>query len=72
MLSARYPTVGVDPLTYQRNVEINMFWDGLFHAFTWAMTALGLALLWRAVGRRDVPLSTRTLVGSLSGLEAQG
>jgi uncharacterized membrane protein len=29
------------------------------------MTALGLALLWRAVRRRDVPLSTRTFVGSL-------
>jgi len=30
------------------------------------MAALGLALLWRAVGRRDVPLSTRTFVGSLA------
>jgi uncharacterized membrane protein len=26
---------------------------------------VGLALLWRAVGRRDVPWSTRTLVGTL-------
>ena len=34
------------------------------HAFTWTMTALGLALLWRAASR-DVPLSTRTFVGSL-------
>ena len=48
------------------NLEINMFWDGLFHAFTWAMTALGLALLWKAVQRRDVPLSTKTFVGSLA------
>ena len=48
------------------NLEINMFWDGLFHAFTWVMTALGLALLWKAVQRRDVPLSTRTFVGSLA------
>ena len=47
------------------NIEINMFWDGLFHALTWTMTAFGLALLWRAVKRRDVPLSTRTFVGSL-------
>jgi uncharacterized membrane protein len=29
-------------------LEVNMFWDGLFHAFTWATTALGIALLWRA------------------------
>ena len=47
-------------------LEINMFWDGLFHVLTWTMTALGLALLWKAVQRRDVPLSTKTFVGSLS------
>lgn len=43
-----------------------MFWDGLFHVLTWTMTALGLALLWKAVQRRDVPLSTKTLVGSMA------
>jgi uncharacterized membrane protein len=42
-----------------------MFWDGLFHAFTWIMTVLGLALLWRAFGRADVPHSTKTFIGSL-------
>jgi uncharacterized membrane protein len=47
------------------NEQINMFWDGLFLAFTWIMTALGLILLWRAVKRRDVPLSDRTLAGSM-------
>jgi uncharacterized membrane protein len=47
------------------NEQINMFWDGLFHAFTWTMTALGLILLWRAVKRREVPLSDRTYAGSL-------
>jgi uncharacterized membrane protein len=47
------------------NEQINMFWDGLFHAFTWMMTALGLLLLWRAVKRRDVPLSDRTYAGSM-------
>jgi uncharacterized membrane protein len=65
MLSARYPKVGVGAATALVNLEINMFWDGLFHAFTWAVTALGLAMLWRAVRRPDVPLSTRTFVGSL-------
>ena len=43
-----------------------MFWDGMFHAFTWSTTALGLASLWRAVLRREVPRSTPTLVGSLA------
>lgn len=59
MLSAKYP-----PTTLV-NVEINMVWDGLFHALTWIMTAIGLALLWRAGQRSDVPWSTRTLLGSM-------
>lgn len=65
MLSAKYPTTGVEAERLVVNLEINMFWDGLFHAFTWIMTALGLALLWKGVQRRDVPLSTKTFVGSL-------
>jgi uncharacterized membrane protein len=55
----------VHPITTLVDAEINMFWDGLFHAFTWTMTALGLALLWRVGERADVPWSTRTFVGSL-------
>ena len=47
------------------NLEINMFWDGLFHVLTWVMTAVGLALLWHAVRQRNVPLSTKTLVGAM-------
>jgi uncharacterized membrane protein len=66
MLSAKYPVRGVDAQTLAVNLEVNMFWDGVFHAFTWTMTALGLALLWRAVRRRETPLSTKTLVGSLA------
>ena len=59
MLSAKRPPTTVV------NIEINMFWDGLFHAFTWMMTAAGLALLWRAGRRPDVPWSTGTFAGSL-------
>ena len=59
MLSAKYP-----PTTLV-NSEINMFWDGLFHGFCWIMAAIGLALLWRAGGRSDVPWSTRTFLGSI-------
>lgn len=47
-------------------MKINMVWDGAFHIFTWTMTAVGLALLWRAGLRRDVvPWVTRTFVGAL-------
>ena len=59
MLSAKRPKDSIV------NMEVNMFWDGLFHAFTWAMTALGLWMLWKAVTRRDVPLSGRTLFGAM-------
>lgn len=59
MLSAVRPPVNVV------NIEINMVWDGLFHAFTWMMTMIGIILLWRAGLRPEVPWSTRTFVGGL-------
>jgi uncharacterized membrane protein len=65
MVSAKYPTLGVDPQTALVNIEINMFWDGLFHTFTWLVTATGLTMLWHAVKRRDVPLSGKALIGSM-------
>jgi uncharacterized membrane protein len=54
------------PPTDLVSMKVNMVWDGLFHAFTWLMTALGVGLLWRAGQRPEVPWSTRTFVGSLS------
>ncbi len=42
MLSAR---IGRDSIVA---LEVNMFWDGLFHAFTWTTTAVGIVMLWRA------------------------
>jgi uncharacterized membrane protein len=60
MLSSRLPPTDLV------NMKINMFWDGLFHAFTWLTTVIGLGLLWRAGGRPEVPWSTRTFVGSLA------
>lgn len=59
MLSAAYPKTTIP------NVEINMFWDGLFHAFTWVTTALGLSVLWSAGRHAEVPWSTRAFLGSL-------
>ncbi len=65
MPSARYPTKGVSAEIAVVNVEINMFWDGLFHSLTYIMTVAGVALLWRAGARRDVPWSGKTFVGAL-------
>jgi uncharacterized membrane protein len=59
MLSARLPKTSI------ANMEINMFWDGLFHALTWTMTAIGLALFWRAARRTDVLWSGKAFVGAL-------
>ena len=59
MLSAQIPPTSLV------NVETTMVWDGLFHALTWSMTAIGIALLWHAGKRGDVPWSGRTLFGSM-------
>jgi uncharacterized membrane protein len=46
-------------------LELNTIGDGLFHAFDWLMTLLGIFLLWRAGKRQDVPWSAQAFVGSL-------
>jgi uncharacterized membrane protein len=58
-------SAGFPPSSVQ-NLEINTLGDGLFHALTWILTAGGLAVLWHAARRRDVPWSARAFVGSLS------
>ena len=59
MLTARYAKDSIP------NIQINMFWDGMFHVLTWTCTAIGLSLLWRAGKRDDVPWNARTFVGSM-------
>jgi uncharacterized membrane protein len=59
MLSAKVPT---DTLV---GAKVNMVWDGLFHAVVWVATAIGIAMLWRAVTRGDVLLSGRAFLGSI-------
>jgi uncharacterized membrane protein len=53
------------PKTSIANVEVNMFWDGMFHAVTWTMTLVGLILLWQAVTTHRVHLSTKCFAGSM-------
>ena len=59
MLSAQLPP---DTLV---GAKVNMYWDGVFHAAVWVLTAIGLGMLWSATGRADVPRSGRTLWGGL-------
>lgn len=59
MLSAEHP-----PNTLE-NMQLNTLWDGLFHASTWILTAVGLVLLWRALQNRSQRLPGRILAGGL-------
>lgn len=60
MLSNRYFP---DTLAHE---QLNMFWDGLFHAFTWIMTAIGITFLWKTAKYYKSPLNTKVFLGSLS------
>lgn len=46
------------------DMKYNMVWDGLFHAFTWITTLVGIGLLFRAA-KRVALWSRRLLVGSM-------
>lgn len=49
------------------DAKVNMFWDGVFHAAVWVMTAIGLWMLWNAGRRPDVPWSGKTFLGAWIG-----
>lgn len=57
--SAGYPPDGA------RTLEINVLWNGLFHASTYAFTAAGLYLLWRYGRQEHVPWSGKLLRGAV-------
>lgn len=59
MVSAKIPP---DTLL---NSKTNMFWDGMFHAFTWIVVMTGIVLLWKAVKNKQVNLSDKLLSGGL-------
>jgi uncharacterized membrane protein len=46
--------------------QLNMVWDGVFHAFTWTTTAVGISLLWKVAKYAKSPLETKVLTGSLA------
>jgi uncharacterized membrane protein len=55
----------IRPLINVANENLNMLWDGLFHALDWVFTVVGIIFLWRAGGRDDVPWSSQTFIGSI-------
>lgn len=52
------------PATTVHGLEINTLWDGLFHAFTWLMVLIGMAMLFSRVQHgRGAVWRQRTLWG---------
>jgi uncharacterized membrane protein len=45
--------------------EINMFWDGVFHAFNWMIVVIGIVLLWKVVKNDGILKRTNVFVGAL-------
>lgn len=45
--------------------SVNMFWDGIFHAFTLLVTLVGIVLLWKLLHRKGIDRSGHLLAGGL-------
>jgi uncharacterized membrane protein len=45
--------------------SVNMFWDGIFHAFCFIVVMVGIILLWKLSGRKDINQSGKLLAGGL-------
>jgi uncharacterized membrane protein len=59
LTSAGYPAASL------ANLELNTFWDGLFHGLTWVFVVVGLVILWRAAQRSHGWWSGKMLIGSM-------
>lgn len=65
ILQWHHMITSVRPTTNLADLEANTLGDGLFHLGTWTLTIIGVALLWLAGGRSDVPWSPKIFGGSL-------
>jgi uncharacterized membrane protein len=54
------------PVATVKGLEANTFADGLFHAFAYIVTIVGLFLLLTSLGRANEEWSTRAFVGLLA------
>jgi uncharacterized membrane protein len=59
MVSSWYPITSVEAL------ELNTFWDGVFHAATYLFVVGGLFVLWRHARRQHLAWSNTVLVGTM-------
>lgn len=65
ILQWHHMITSIRPTTNLADLEANTLGDGLFHLGTWTLTIIGVALLWLAGGRSDVPWSPKIFGGSL-------
>lgn len=54
----------IPPVTYITK-SVNMFWDGIFHAFTLMVTLTGVILLWKLLKRKEIDHSGNFFAGGL-------
>ena len=59
MLSSWYPITSIEAL------ELNTFWDGVFHSATYLFVLAGLFVLWRTAQRTHLFWSSKLLIGSM-------
>lgn len=59
MLSNVYP-----PDTMER-MQLNMLWDGIFHALVWVVTLAGICLLWSAARHHEGIPTRRAFAGAM-------
>lgn len=53
------------PATDYVGKSVNMFWDGIFHAFCLLVATVGVVLLWKLLGRKDADYSGRLFAAGL-------
>lgn len=54
----------IPPVTYIAK-SVNMFWDGIFHAFTLMVTITGIILLWKLFKRKNIDHAGNLLAGGI-------
>lgn len=59
MLSGWIPPVD------ENTIKINMLWDGYFHLGVWALTVLGVVVLWQSSRQLEGQIPSRFLYGTM-------
>jgi uncharacterized membrane protein len=66
ILQWHHLTSSIYPMDTVEGLEINTLWDGIFHITMYAVTLIGLVLLWRALNRRETRFAPRLILGAIA------